>query len=222
MLRNDPKHLEIFAPQDKLGITTQWFYSHSGDLGLVLTAEEIDALGVQDLVQQGYLSDKWSQREFKKILKELDEGKRKDIEPGMDRVNQQKLDMPYLVVPQGTEKRSADAMKKHFETLDKQRIEVLEANPKPIYAAGLYRLLKCIPANGWPWITAKEHSNAGGRKELKDLQLKYGDVVLGTLVAGHNPDGTMFISYGEFVKLPSTIAEMFPKKEEANKEGSDS
>jgi hypothetical protein len=55
-------------------------------------------------------------------------------------------------------------------------------------------------------------------KHLKDIELKYADVVLGTIAVGHNPDGTMFISYADFKSLPSTIADMFPKKEGANKE----
>jgi hypothetical protein len=224
MVRNDPKHLEKFAPENRSmsNGATQWFHSHSGDLGLTLTEEEIGTMGVQDLVQNGYLSDKWTQREFKRVLKELDEGKRKDFEPGMERVNQQKLDMPYLVVPQGTEKRSADAMKKHFDTLDKQRVEVLEANPKPIYAAGLYRLLKCIPPSGWPLVTDSVHNNAGGKSDLKDIVLAVNGDKLATLAVGRKSDGTMYISYARFEKYPEVVAKLFPSKEEAAKEGADS
>jgi hypothetical protein len=145
MVRNDPKHLETFAPENRSmrNSATKWFHSRSGDFGLALTAEEIDTLGVQELVQKGYISDRWTRSEYMKILKEMDEGKRQDFEPGMDKVQPMILDMPtYPPIPPGMDKRAADEQKKIYDALKKQRVEVLDANPKPIYAAGLYRLLK--------------------------------------------------------------------------------
>jgi hypothetical protein len=222
MVRNDPKHLEVFAPQDKMNATTQWFYSHSGDLGLALTTEEINTLGLQDLVKNGYLSDRWTRREFLKIRKEVDEGKRKDFEPGMERINDQKLDMPLNPgYPIGTDKKTADARKKLYDTLDKQRNEVLDANPKLYYATGLYRLLKCVPPNGWPVVTASVHNNKA-RSDMKDILLSvYGDEIA-ALAVGKKSDGTMFISYVRFGKYPEAIAKLFPSKEEASDEGAGS
>jgi hypothetical protein len=150
----------------------------------------------------------------------LDEGKRKDIEPGMDRINQQKLDMPYLIVPQGMDKRNAEATKKLFDTLDKQRVEVSESNPKPIYAAGLYRLLKCIPPNGWPLVAASVHSNSQ-RRDLNDILLTANGELLATLAVGRKSDGAMYISYAKFEKYPEAVAKLFPSKEEAANEGAD-
>ncbi|MDR0498800.1 MAG: hypothetical protein LBH03_03565, partial [Holophagales bacterium] len=58
MLRKDPKHLESFfiEPGHKayssLG-STQWFHTHAGSMGLTLTQDEINVLGIQELLQKG-------------------------------------------------------------------------------------------------------------------------------------------------------------------------
>lgn len=207
MVRKDPKHLELFFPEEKAkamgGGTT--FHYYAGEMSITLTAEEIKTIGVQDLVEKGYLNERWTSYEYKKVLKELDEGKRKDIEPGMDRVNQMRLDMPR---PQGLDPKVTEQM-------NKQLIEAFDANPKAIYTAGLYRLLKAIPDEGWPWVTAAiaPYPGRGGNDTTKDLRIMAGDVLLASITVGQNPDETMYIWNVQFLKSRETIARMFTVEE---------
>jgi hypothetical protein len=222
IVRKDPKHLESFCPGNKTWADggTQWFHSHAGDMGLLLTAEEIDTLGIQNFVQKGYLSDRWTRREFNRILKELDQGKRQDIEPGMEKVDQSKLDMPtHHYASPDMNKKAADDLNKRVDAMNNQLLETIATNPKAIYAAGLYRLLKAIPLQGWPWVTFTKHSNPN--KNLSDLILSVDGEELATVVVGANPDGLMFISYVQVKKYPEAIKRMFAKPEEADKEKED-
>ena len=207
MFRKDPKHLEIFFPEEnKVGVsslgTTQWFHKHAGDMGLTLTADEINELGVQNLLQKGYISERWTSHEYTKILSEMDSGNRQHAEPGMEKVDQRKLDMPIFTTQM--DQRTRDA-------LNKQLKETLEENPKAAYAAGLYRVFKAIPTEGWPRITATVTMNAGRNEALHDILLKLDEELIATVTVGNNdnnPDETMFISYVQFMKMPSGIARL--------------
>ncbi|MCL1894413.1 MAG: hypothetical protein FWG02_09295 [Holophagaceae bacterium] len=203
MVRKDPKHLEIFFPADKnkaLGGGTIFHY-YAGEMAIKLTAEEIQIFGVQDLVDKGYLNENWTSYEYKSVIKELDEGKRKDYEPGMEKVNQMKLDMPRVQLE-----------KKIAEKLNKELTETFEANPRAIYTAGLYRLLKAIPDEGWPLVNSVIVPYPGDDK-IKYLKIMYGEQLITTLTVGQNPDETMYIMNVVFNMRPGPIAKMFPKDE---------
>jgi hypothetical protein len=225
MVRQDPKHLEIFIPENKSLANggTQWFHDHAGELRLLLTAEEIETLGVQDLLKKGYISDKFTRGEVKAIFDELDSGKRKesDIPTGLGSVNQTRLDMPMV---SGLDKKTA-------EMLQKDLLETLETNPKAIFAAGLYRVFKAIPVEAWPYIAATAHPNAVD-KTRHDLVLRVDDRVqveglkdedrkLATVVVGPNPDGTMYISYVQFHKYPRFISRVFSFTQESSEQPSE-
>jgi hypothetical protein len=213
MLRKDPKFLESFFidPENKAYsslASTQWFHSHAGGMGLALTQDEINTLGLQELAEKGYISERWTSREYKKIRDEIDAGVRQDYEPGMEKVDERKLDMPIFT----------DQMnKKLLETLNDQLKEALEKNPKAAFAAGLYRCFKAIPPEGWPHITAVIGPNAAGDKHLNDLALKADDELLATLSVGSNPDETMFICYIQVKKYPASIAKLFGVTQEPAK-----
>ncbi|MDR2560212.1 MAG: hypothetical protein LBC63_00355 [Holophagales bacterium] len=206
MVRKDPKHLEAFVPdnRDKFLGAVSWFYSRAGVLGIRLTEEEIETIGVQDLVQKGYISTRWSRGEFDKELKILDSGKAIDDETmkSLSTVNQARLDMPRQVIP---DKKLADKLLKDLT-------ETIDANPKAIYAAGLYRMLKAIPTYGWQNIEAIVSNHKGGDKKLNDVRLMINETTEITYVTvGHNPDGTMFIWFLDFDKYPAAIARLFPE-----------
>jgi hypothetical protein len=213
MLRKEPKHLEAFFIESEskayswIG-STQWFYNHAGSMGLTLTTDEINALGIQELAQKGYISDRWSTRDYKKIRDEIDAGLRQDYEPGMEKVDERKLDMPRF---------TAQMDKKMQDTLNNQLKEALEKNSKAAFAGGLYRCFKAIPPEGWPHITAVIGPNAGGDKNLNDLTLKADDESLATVSVGTNTDGTMFICYVQFKKYPAAIAKLFGTAQEPAK-----
>jgi len=204
MVRKDPKHLEAFAPEDHgkfLGAAT-WYHYRAGVLGLKLTEEEIETIGVQDLLQKGYISTRWSRREFTAALKDLDSGKNIDPETmkSLSTVNQARLDMP----------RENISDKKLAEKLVKELTETVDANPKPIYAAGLYRLLKAIPDYGWQYINATVAASVTGEKGINDIRLMVGENQIVAIPVGRNADGAMFIWTFDFDKYPAAIARMFP------------
>lgn len=205
MVRKDPKHLEAFAPEDKdkfLGATTS-YHDRAGVLGIKLSEEEIEALGVQDFVQKGYLSPNWTRRELDAALKDLDSGKTLSPETmkALQTVNQSRLDMPRRVIPD----------KKIAEKLIKDLTDAIDENPKAIYAAGLYRILKAIPEHGWQYIEATVAANANGIKNMNDVLLNVGETRIVAIPVGHNPDGKMFVWNFTFDKYPAQIARMFPE-----------
>ena len=211
MVRKDPKSLEAFAPEDQgkfLGSAT-WYHYRAGILGIKLTEEEIKTIGVQDLVQKGYISPRWSRREFTAALKDLDSGKAIDPETmkSLSTVNQARLDMPRENIPD----------KKLAEKLIKELTEAVDANPKPIYAAGLYRLLKAIPEHGWQYLEATVASSATGDKTVNDVLLKVGETLIVAIPVGYNTDGSMFIWTFNFDKYPAAIARLFPEPTEGGK-----
>jgi hypothetical protein len=201
-VRKDPAHLEAFYPavDESLAIgTTSWFHRDAGFYGMGLSADEIERLGVQHLLEADYISDKWTS----KALKDAMEGKR-DVEAGMEKVDQFKLDMPVW----------PDKMdKKVLEPLKKQLLEALAKNPRGAYAAGLYRMLKVVPDEGWPLLAASLGSNPN--KDYKDLLLKAGDALVCTITIGQNDDDTVFITAVKYEKGPKALEKMFPKAQEA-------
>jgi hypothetical protein len=204
-VRNDPAHLEIFYPADNKSLaigTTIWFHNDGGFYGIALSADDIGKLDVKHLIDAGYISDKWTRR----AIEDAANGKR-ELEPGMEQVDQMKLDMPPL--PNKMDKKAK-------ETLEKQLLDALDKNPKGAYAAGLYRLLSVMPDEGWPLLSLSMGINPNS-KDYKDLILKAGDVHVCTVTVGQNDDETMFITAVKFEKGPSTLAKMFRKTAEAAK-----
>jgi len=183
IVRQDPNHLEVFYPADDrsraMG-TTQKFHNNAGYYRLGLTAEEINTLGLQDFVAAGYISDRWTIRDLKDAM----EGKT-DPEPGMEKLNENKLDMPYVT-----------ASKEVIEKLNKELIEALDKSPRAIYAGGLYRLLKAIPDKAWVVTAVTIGSNA--EKDKHDLVFKIEDKHYCTIAVGKNEDGTMYIDALEY------------------------
>ena len=207
MVRKDPKHLETFFPEDKgmaLGGTNR-FHRDAGLMRLLLTAEEIEALGVQGLLEKGYISDSWTSGDYTRIIAELDSGRRTDIEPGMERINPSRLDMPIV---QGLDEKTA-------ERLQKDLIEALEVNLKGAYAAGLYRLLKAIPVEGWSYVTATAHPNAQGDKAKNDIVFKINETDIAVSVVGRNADESMYIWVIEFKQGPRAIQRLLGINPEA-------
>jgi len=201
IIRKDPAHLKAFVPPDNslaLG-TTQWFHKDAGYYGLGLTSDEINALGVQPLVEAGYISDKFTSRSFN----DAREGKR-DLEPGMELVNEYKLDMPVLPNSLGEKK---------IKDLNKQLSDALEKDIPAAYAAGLYRRLKAIPDEGWAMLRATLGSNPN--KDYKDLVLKAGDEIIVTITVGEGDNGTVYITAFQHEKSPRKLAELFPKPQAA-------
>jgi hypothetical protein len=201
MLRKDPKHLEVFFiandPSLALG-TSREFHRLAGHYALGLTAEEIDTLGVQDLLSDGYISDQWTSRELKDAM----EGKR-DVVAGMEKLNEVRLDMP--LPSEGMDKKTAEKLNAELKV-------ALEKNLKGAYTSGLYRMLKGIPDEAWPIITVKIGSNPNPKfKDLRDLVLEIEETRIGVITVGHNDDETMFISWVNFEKGPKALSRMFQK-----------
>ncbi|MDR1840341.1 MAG: hypothetical protein LBQ86_00225 [Holophagales bacterium] len=201
MVRKDPKHLENFCPADDKPLamgTTQMFHNHAGYYGLGLTPEEVETLGLQEFVEAGWISEKWTTRDLKDAM----EGKR-DPESGMEKLSEFKLDMPYV-----------QADKKTIDKLNKELIAALEKKPAAIYAGGLYRLLKGIPELAWATTSVIVGTNP--KKEMHDLVLKIeGEVHYATIAVGKNADGTMYIDVVKYEKSPAWLAKKFSEIEEA-------
>jgi hypothetical protein len=205
VIRKDLKHLESFCPEDQnllLGTATM-FHRNAGYYGFHINADEIATLGAQNLLKAGYISDKWSIRD----VKDAHEGKR-DAEPGMERVNEAKLDMPIL---------PADMNKKTRDTLLEELKKEVEKNPKAAYASGLYRILKTIPEPGWLLFTSIIATNPNPGYD--DVLLKLEDKLIVTLTIGKKADGSSWLANFQFAQGvgPKWLANHFAKTHEEQK-----
>jgi hypothetical protein len=205
MIRKDFKHLEVFCPDDKnllLGTATM-YHRDSGYYGFHLTADEINTLGVQNLLKAGYISDKWSSKD----LKDAHEGKRDPV-AGMELANEAKLDMPIL--PAAMNKKMRDAL---LEEIKKE----IEKNPTAAYTAGLYRILKTVPEEGWLLFNALIGTNPN--PGYADVLLKLDDQLIVTMTIGKKEDGSSWIANFQYAqgKGPKWLAKHFAKAHEEQK-----
>jgi hypothetical protein len=194
-VRKDYKDVAQLAPKDLKGLYSSawWFHKHAGEMGISLTAEEIDGLGATEAKNLGYLAAGISSKE----LIDAQNGKNTGPLPaGIEKLDEKKLD-----------KLPGDKSTNKAEVAD---YAVLSGAAFPaVYAAGIYRLTKAIPTAMWSEIVNMEIKNnaAPGSKD-KDVFLGYKGISVAQVTVRPNADGTLGVIYVYFKVTPKKLAAM--------------
>ena len=187
----DYKDIPVIAPQDltNLYANAWWFQDHAGTMDLTLTADEIKGLGAQDVQALGYLAPGVSKSGMQLAMDQLQEHKIQAIPDAMQGVDLEKLDK----LPQ-TEKASP----KDYAALNGPLL-------RPVYNAGLYRLLKGVPTALWNEVSiSKTLPNPKVPDETK-LILAYQGTEIIEMTARKKADNTYGIIYIHYLVHPRTL-----------------
>lgn len=217
-VRKDLKDLPVIAPTDSdlAKGAAWWFTSHAGDMGIALTEDEIKTFGLEELKQQGLiatiarktLTQKMDEMAAKqpsepapkkaKKAEKAEDSNQEQLPPEMKGLDPAKLDFPQNSPLY--EKEIKPAVDKHL---------------RPLYNAGLYRLLKGVPTDMWGDIVINSvKPNPGGTK-YQDVFLAFKGVIIMQVTVTQNDNGTWGISYIQFKKGPRAL-EIMMKQAQAN------
>jgi hypothetical protein len=180
-VRKDLKHaatisLAGFDMNTKYG-NIAWFMAHSGDMGVALTEEEIQAFGLGTLEKAGMIAPGFSRKELKEALKDTKPGQRPPA--GMEGYNAAKLD----TLPVSTDKtRKAD-----YDLIQSKLAEVANA--------GLYRATKAIPESLWRKMSVNSIVPNPEGPDYKDVFLKVGEKVIVQVTVAPRKDGNLGVVY---------------------------
>ena len=198
-VRKDYKDLPVIAPSDMTGLygNAWWFHSHAGTVGLSLTAEEIQALGVGVVKDLGYLAPGVSCKELQDAKDKVETGELPALPAAMTGLDLIKLDK----IP-GNEKKDKALLQDYAKISDPVTLRAL-------FNAGIYRLLKGIPTDMWADVNVIEVKPQAGNPKAKDVFLGYkGETILQVTVQA-KPDGNQGIIYMYYKMHPRTIAKKF-------------
>jgi len=192
-VRKDYKDLAQLAPKDLKGLYSSawWFHKHAGEMGISLTAEEINGLGVAEATNLGYLAAGISSKE----LIDAQNGKNTGPLPaGIEKLDEKKLDL--LPGDKSTNKAEMAA----YTTLSGPLFPA-------VYSAGIYRLTKAIPVTMWKDIVNMEIKN-NATAGAKDVFLGYKGISVAQVTVRPNADGTLGVIYVYFKVSPKKLAAM--------------
>jgi hypothetical protein len=198
-VRKDYKDLPVIAPSDLTGLygNAFWFHDHAGTMGLSLTAEEIQALGVGAVKDLGYLAPGVSCKDLQDNKDKVEAGVMPALPASMVGLDLIKLDK----LPNNASKDKA-VVQDYTKISDPT---ILRA----VFNAGIYRLMKGIPADMWPEINVMEVKQNAGNTKAKDVYLGYKGETLMQVAVQPNADGNLGIIYIYFKVHPKKIAKMF-------------
>jgi hypothetical protein len=197
-VRKDFKDLAVIAPSDlsKLYSNAFWFHNHAGYMGISLTNEEIQALGVTELKALGYIAPGVSAKELQDAKEKVGAGTLAKLPPEMENLDLAKLDK----LPSNTSK-------------DKGAVKDYTAINGPmlssVFNAGIYRLLKGVPTGMWNDISVMEVKQNLGDPKAKDVFLGYQGTSIMQLALVPKADGTYGVIYIYFKVHTKTLAKMF-------------
>ena len=197
--RKDFKDLPVIAPTDMsiLYGNAWWFHSHAGTMGLSLTPEEIQGLGVAGLVDLGYIAPNVTMKDLQEAQDKVAAGMIPALTPEMAKLNLLKLDK----LPDGKSKDKAVVA--DFTKINEP--VMLRA----VFNAGIYRLMKGIPTDMWPDINVVEVKQNAGNTKAQDVFLGYKGETLMQVAVQPKADGNLGIIYIYYKVHPKKIAKLF-------------
>ena len=197
-VRKDYKDLPVIAPSDLSTLygNAFWFHDHAGTMGLSLTSEEIQGLGVTELKDLGYIAPGVSSKDLQDTKDKVAAG----ILPGMP-AEMETLDAAKL------DKLPNNASKD--KTIAANYALVNGAMLRPVFNAGIYRLMKGVPTEMWNDIVVMEVKQNAGNTKAKDLFLGYKGTPIMQVAVTPKADGNYGIIYIYYKVHAKTLAKMF-------------
>jgi hypothetical protein len=191
-VRKDLADLPVIAPQDLNGLYSNvwWFHNHAGQMDLNLTADEIKGLGVEKAQQLGYIAPNVSMSGLQSAMDNLTAGKIQAIPDEMQGYDVAKLDK----LPGEKDKVNA----KDYPVLSGELI-------RPLFNAGLFRLIKGVPAELWGDVAVQKTIPTKNNLETQVI-LQYQGTAIMELTARQKADKTYGIIYIHYLVQPKTLA----------------
>ena len=190
-VRKDFADIAVIAPQDLAGLygNAWWFHKHAGQMDLSLNAQEFKALGLDEIKDLGYLAPDASQASLQVALDKLSTKELKELPPEFQGLDIKKLDQFPM-----TEKENAKA----FTALNGPLL-------RPAYNAGIYRLLKGVPAEMWNEVSIGKTQPTKNPLETKIILAYQGTEII-ELTARQKADKTYGIIYIHYLQHPRALA----------------
>jgi hypothetical protein len=221
-VRKDFKAIPVIAPTDPeiAKGAAWWFTSHSGDMGIAMSDDEIKLFGLEDLKKEGLISTVAR----KTLTAKMDEiaAKQQAAPPApknAKNAKNAKTEVDPIKEQLPPEMKDLDVSKLDFPqnspAYEKQIKPAVDKHLRPLYNGGLYRLLKGVPTDMWGDIVINSvKQNAQGPK-YQDVFLAFKGIVIMQVTVMQNENGTWGISYIQFKKTPRGL-ELMLKQAQAN------
>ena len=197
-VRKDFKDLPVIAPSDLTNLygNAFWFHSYAGTMNLSLTSEEIQGLGVSALADLGYIAPGVSAMDLQGAQDKVGAKLLPKLPPEMEKLNPDKLDK----LPNNQSKDKTIA--KDYATVSDPALL------RPVFNAGIYRLMKGVPADMWSDIVVMEVKPNAGSAKAKDVFLGYKGTSIMQITVTPKADGNYGIIYIYFKVHVKTLAKM--------------
>ena len=203
-VRKDYKDLPVVAFSDLTNLygNAFWFHNHASTMGLSLTEEEIQGLGVAEFRDMGYLAAGTTAKDLQDAKDKVTAKLMDKLSPEMAKLDLAKLDK--LPDPKDKDKTIA----KDYTTVSGPML-------RSVFNAGIYRLLKGIPTAMWSDIVViATKANAGGAKD-QDVFLGYKGETIMQVTVREKADKTYGIIYIYYKAHPKTLAKVFAQNQPA-------
>ena len=200
-VRKDLKDIPVIAPDDMTGLygNAWWFHNHAGQMDLTLTEQEIKDLGVEPVKDLGYLAPGVSMAGMQLAMDKLDAKQIQALPVEMSTVNLARVDK----LPGENDKVNG----KDFVTINGN-----QALLRATFNAGLYRLLKGVPAELWNSMELlKTTPNPKNSLETGLVLGLEGKPVI-ELTARQKADKTYAIIYVHYLVQPRVLAKAVAPK----------
>ncbi len=194
-VRKDFADIPVIAPQDLAGLygNAWWFHNHAGQMDLTLTDEEIKGLGVEEAKNLGYLAAGVSMAGMQQAMDKLSAKQIPALPDAMRGVDLLKVDkMPG-------EKDNPKA----FATMNGPLL-------RPMYNAGIYRLLKGVPAELWNEVALMKATPNPKNSLETALILGFQGKPIIEMTARQKADKTYGIIYIHYLVQPRALAKAVP------------
>lgn len=191
----DFKDIPVIAPQDLAGLygNAWWFHNHAGQCDLTLSADEIKGLGVQDAATLGYLAPDVSMSGFSNAMDRLS---MKEIPALPD--NMQGIDLTKLDKLPGEKDKIGG---KDYPALSGPLL-------RPMYNAGLYRLIKGVPVALWNEVSLLSATPNPKNNLETAMVLAYQGKPIIEMTARQKADKTYGIVYIHYMVQPKSLAKI--------------
>ena len=197
-VRKDYKDLPVIAPSDLSTLygNAYWFHDHAGTMGLSLTNEEIQGLGITQLKDLGYIAPGVSSKDLQDAKDKVAAGINPSLPTELALLDPAKLDK----LPNNQSKD---------KTIANDYTAVNGAMLRSVFNAGIYRLLKGVPTAMWNDIVVMEIKQNAGNTKAKDIFLGYKGTSIMQVAVLPKADGNFGIIYIYYKVHCKTLAKMF-------------
>lgn len=186
-VKKDFNDVKVIAPDDLNGLygNAWWFHNHAGQMDVNLSADEIKGLGAEEVRNLGYIAPDVSMTSLQMAMDKLSAKQIPALPDNMQGIDLEKLDK----LPKSG---------KDFEALNGPLL-------RATYDAGIYRLLKGVPASMWNEVSVLKTQPTKSPNEAQVILGYQGTAIIETTVR-QKADKSYGIIYIHYLVHPRALA----------------